>query len=74
MVIGIIGESRTGKFSCRCDRFAQRIGGELPAPIAAMLGRKDSCFDPEKRDIHALSCQYDPDAVCEALQRSVNSL
>lgn len=33
-------------------RFAQRMRGVLPAPVAAMLEKKHGCFDAEPCDIH----------------------
>lgn len=33
-------------------RFAQRMGGQLPPPVAQMLERKHGCFDGEPHDIH----------------------
>lgn len=45
------------------SRFAQRMGGNLPAPVAAMLEKKHGCFDAEPHDIHVLSGETDLDAV-----------
>lgn len=56
------------------ERFAQRMGGKLPAPVAAMLERRHGCFDAEKCDIHVVSGQHDLDAVCAAIQSGVDSL
>lgn len=56
------------------ERFAQRMRGNLPAPVATMLERKHGCFDTEKCDIHVVSGQHDLDAVCIAVQNKVNSL
>lgn len=36
-------------------RFAERMHGNLPAPVAAMLERKHGCFDMESHDIHMIS-------------------
>lgn len=46
------------------ERFAQRMRGHLPAPVAAMLEKKHGCFDSEPHDIHVISGVTDPDAVC----------
>lgn len=54
--------------------FAQRMRGNLPAPVATMLERKHGCFDAEKCDIHVVSNRDDLDAVCAAIQNRVNSL
>ena len=34
------------------QRFAARMGGRLPAPVAAMLERKHGLFDPIPHDLH----------------------
>ncbi len=44
-------------------RFAQRMHGNLPAPVALMLGKKHGCFDAEPYDIHIVSGETDLDAV-----------
>ena len=46
------------------SRFAQRMRGNLPAPVAAMLEEKHGCFDAEPHDIHVVSGETDLDAVC----------
>ena len=45
------------------SRFAKRMHGNLPAPVAAMLEKKHGCFDAEPHDIHVLSGETDLDAV-----------
>lgn len=50
------------------SRFALRIRGTLPAPVAAMLERKHGCFDNEAHHIHVVSGQYDPDEVCSEIR------
>ena len=45
-------------------RFAQRMRGNLPAPVAAMLEKKHGCFDAEPHDIHVISGETDLDEVC----------
>ena len=45
------------------SRFAQRMRGHLPAPVAAMLEKKHGCFDGEPHDIHVVSGETDLDAV-----------
>ena len=37
------------------SRFAQRMRGNLPAPVAAMLEKKHGCFDSEPHDVHVVS-------------------
>lgn len=56
------------------ERFAQRMRGNLPAPVATMLERKHGCFDAEKCDVHVVSDRDDLDGVCAAIQNRVNSL
>lgn len=46
------------------NRFALRMHGILPAPVAAMLEKKHGCFDNEAHHIHVVAGQYDPDKVC----------
>ena len=36
-------------------RFVQRMRGNLPVPVAAMLEKKHGCFDTEPHDIHVVS-------------------
>ena len=45
------------------SRFAQRMRGNLPAPVAEMLEKKHGCFDAEPHDIHIASGETDLDAV-----------
>ena len=44
-------------------RFAQRMRGNLPAPVAVMLEKKHGCFDAEPYDIHVVSGETDLEAV-----------
>ena len=48
-------------------RFAQRMRGNLPAPVANMLEMKHGCFDSEKHDFHAKSEETDLNALCDAI-------
>lgn len=50
------------------SRFAQRMRGNLPAPVAAMLEKKHGCFDAESCDIHIVSGETDLDAVVEQIK------
>ena len=45
------------------SRFAHRMRGNLPAPVAAMLEKKHGCFDAVSHDIHVVSGETDLDAV-----------
>ena len=49
------------------SRFAQRMKGNLPAAVSAMLERKHGCFDRERHHIHVLSGETDPDTVCDQI-------
>ena len=49
------------------SRFAQRMRGNLPAPVAAMLEKKHGCFDTAPHDIHVVSGETDLDAVVEKI-------
>ena len=49
-------------------RFAQRMRGNLPAPVAAMLEKKHGCFDAEPHEIHVVSGETDPAAVCRQIR------
>ena len=49
------------------SRFAQRMHGNLPAPVAAMLEKKHGCFDSEPHDFHVISGETDLDVLCEAI-------
>ena len=51
------------------SRFAQRMRGYLPTPVAAMLEKKHGCFDAEPHDIHVLSGETDLDIVIEEVVR-----
>ena len=50
------------------SRFAQRMRGNLPAPVAAMLEKKHGCFDTQPFDIHVISGETDLDAVVEEIK------
>ena len=49
------------------SRFAQRMNGNLPAAVAAMLERKHGCFDGELHHVHMISGETDPDALCDQI-------
>ena len=54
------------------SRFAQRMRGILPAPVAAMLKKKHGCFDAEPHDIHVVSGETDLDAIVKELMQNGN--
>ena len=45
------------------NRFAQRMGGKLPPPLAAMLEKKHGCFDALPYDYHVHNSDADLDAI-----------
>ncbi len=52
-------------------RFAQRMHGNLPAPVEAMLEKKHGCFNEEPFDIHIISGQ---DNIADACEKILNRL
>lgn len=46
-------------------RFAQRMHGDLPTPVAMMLEKKHGCFDAVPHDIHVVSGETDIDLIVE---------
>ncbi len=49
-------------------RFAQRMHGNLPAPVAAMLERKHGCFDNVPHDMEVVSGETDLEKICTEIQ------
>ena len=49
------------------SRFAKRMRGNLPVPVAAMLEKKHGCFDADPHDIHVVSGETDLDEVCRQI-------
>lgn len=45
-------------------RFAQRMRGNLPAPVAAMLEKKHGCFDDEPHAFHFVSGETNAEDLC----------
>lgn len=52
------------------ERFAQRTGGKLPPPVAAMLERKHGLFDAEPCNLHVVSGQQSVEQVCTGVLAS----
>lgn len=50
------------------ERFAKRMHGNLPAPVAAMLERDHGRFDGEPCDLQIISGQTEPEAVLDLLR------
>ena len=59
----------TAPLSVIQERFAKRMGGTLPPPVAAMLGRKHGSFDHEPHDLLVKNGQEDLDAILRLLRR-----
>ena len=49
------------------SRFAERMRGNLPVPVAAMLEKKHGCFDAERHDIQVISEETDLEEVCQKI-------
>ena len=56
------------------SRFAQRMHGNLPAPVAAMLEKKHGCFDTEQYDLHIVSGETDLDAIVKEVMENGNQI
>ena len=50
------------------SRFAQRIRGNLPVPVATMLEKKHGCFDAEHYDLHMISGETNLDTIVEQIK------
>ena len=50
------------------SRFALRMRGNLPAPVATMLEKKHGCFDTEPHDIHVVSGETELASVVERIK------
>lgn len=61
----------TAELSVIKERFAARMHGNLPPPVAAMLEKKHGCFDGEPHHIHVVSGQSDLEQVCKQIQEFV---
>ena len=46
------------------ERFAARMHGNLPPPVAAMLEKKHGCFDHEPHDFHVHNGCPDAEEIC----------
>lgn len=54
------------------ERFAARMHGNLPAPVAAMLERKHGSFDKELHHIHVTPDHANPEDVCTQILTLAN--
>ena len=50
------------------SRFAQRMRGNLPVPVATMLEKKHGCFDAEHYDLHMISGETNLDTIVELIK------
>ena len=53
------------------SRFAQRMRGNLPAPVAAMLEKKHGCFDAQPHDFHVVSGVTALEDICKAIESRI---
>lgn len=53
------------------SRFTQRMRGNLPSPVAAMLEKKHGCFNAEPHDIHVVSSKTDLNEVIQEVMRRI---
>lgn len=51
------------------SRFAQRMRGNLPAPVAAMLEKKHGCFDREIHDLQVIAEETDIETVLRYISK-----
>ncbi len=51
------------------ERFARRMHGNLPAPVATMLEKKHGCFDAEPHNVHVVSGESDLNEVYKVILR-----
>lgn len=52
-------------------RFAQRMHGNLPAPVANMLERKHGCFNGVPHDLHVISGETNLDAIVKEVTQKL---
>lgn len=50
------------------SRFAQRMRGNLPVPVATMLEKKHGCFNAEHYDLHMISGETNLDTIVEQIK------
>lgn len=50
------------------SRFAQRMRGNLPAPVAQMLEKKHGCFNNIPHHIHVISGETDTETIIERIK------
>lgn len=52
-------------------RFAERMRGKIPEPVAAMLERKHGCFNEVSHDIHVVAGETDLNSVIKQITKEV---
>ena len=57
----------TAELSVIKDRFAKRMNGSLPVPVAAMLEKKHGMFDRENHDLHIAGDAEPLSMVCDKI-------
>ena len=50
------------------ERFAARMNGQLPPPVASMLEKKHGCFDMEEHHIQVHNGLPDVNSICQKLR------
>ena len=65
---GAVRVLATAELATIKERFAARMRGNLPPPVAAMLERKHGCFDNEAHDYHYISGETDLGALCGQIE------
>ena len=61
----------TAELSVIKERFAQRMHGVLPPPVAQMLEKKHGCFDAEPHDFHMHAGTDDIDSICAKILEKI---
>ena len=55
------------------ERFAKRMNGTLPIPVATMLEKRHGMFDNEKHDLHIIDDAEPINSVCEKIIHFCNA-
>ena len=55
------------------ERFANRMGGNLPPPVAAMLERNHGMFDDEKHDLRIENVGKSISGICDRIVAMISS-
>ena len=60
----------TAELELIVSRFSQRMHGNLPAPVAAMLEKKHGCFNDIPYDLHVISGETDLEKIVAQIVES----